>query len=183
MDERPRFLADEMLGTLVKWLRIMGYDTSYAKDMKDGEIAALAMREGRSLLTRDKALAKTVGCSGLYVVSDVIEEQVAQVARSLWADLRCVQYQVRFVQWGTKAHPPGRGAERGPCSLLRHDRPLLPLSRLLQALLGGHALEQDQGEDEGLRALGELLSVEVLAQRPAGASIYDHHAANPLDAP
>jgi uncharacterized protein with PIN domain len=82
MGERPRFLADEMLGTLVKWLRIMGYDTSYAKDMKDEEIAALALREGRSLLTRDKALAKIVGCSGLYVISDVIEEQVAQVARA-----------------------------------------------------------------------------------------------------
>ncbi len=67
MDERPRFLADEMLGTLVKWLRIMGYDTLYAKDMKDGEIAAMARGEGRTLLTRDKALARTVAGTGLYI--------------------------------------------------------------------------------------------------------------------
>jgi uncharacterized protein with PIN domain len=80
MDERPRFLADEMLGTLAKWLRIMGYDTSYAKDMRDEDIKAMAIREGRVLLTRDKALAMAARGSGLYVDSDVIEEQVAQVA-------------------------------------------------------------------------------------------------------
>ncbi len=80
MDERHRFLADEMLGTLVKWLRIMGYDTLYAKDKKDGEIAAMARGEGRTLLTRDKALARTMAGTGLYIISDVIEEQVAQVA-------------------------------------------------------------------------------------------------------
>jgi hypothetical protein len=86
MDERPRFLADEMLGTLVKWLRIMGYDTGYAKDMRDEDIKAMAVREGRALLTRDKALARAAGGSGLYVDSDVIEEQVAQVAKAYGLD-------------------------------------------------------------------------------------------------
>jgi uncharacterized protein with PIN domain len=79
MTDRPRFHVDEMLGTLSKWLRIMGYDTVYAKDRTDIEIAASAEREGRALLTRDKMLARMVGGSGLYIVSDVIEEQVAQV--------------------------------------------------------------------------------------------------------
>jgi uncharacterized protein with PIN domain len=79
MADRPRFHVDEMLGTLAKWLRIMGYDTVYDRDRTDGEIAASAEREGRALLTRDKMLARKVGGSGLYIVSDVLEEQVAQV--------------------------------------------------------------------------------------------------------
>ena len=29
---RPKFAVDEMLGTLARWLRIMGYDAVYEKD-------------------------------------------------------------------------------------------------------------------------------------------------------
>ncbi len=114
MDERPRFLADEMLGTLVKWLRIMGYDTLYAKDMKDGEIAALAKREGRSLLTRDKALAKTVGGSGLYVISDVIEEQVAQVARGYGLNFDASYTRCALCNGALKSIPPDEARNEVP---------------------------------------------------------------------
>jgi uncharacterized protein with PIN domain len=82
MAERARFQVDEMLGTLAKWLRIMGYDTTYDKDRTDGEIAASAKRDDRALLTRDKMLARMVGKAGLYIVSDVIEEQVSQVVEA-----------------------------------------------------------------------------------------------------
>ena len=114
MDERPRFLADEMLGTLVKWLRIIGYDTLYAKDMQDGEIAALAMREGRSLLTRDKALAKAVGGSGLYVISDVIEEQVAQVARGYGLIFDASYTRCALCNGALKSIPPDEARNEAP---------------------------------------------------------------------
>lgn len=78
--ERPRFAADEMLGSLAKWLRIMGYDTTYCKGMQDSEIAAAANAERRHLLTRDKGLARRAADS-TYVASDVLEEQVAQVVQ------------------------------------------------------------------------------------------------------
>lgn len=58
---RPRFVADHMLGSLARWLRIMGYDTVYDRDMDDAEIARLARAEGRFVLTRDKELAKEPG--------------------------------------------------------------------------------------------------------------------------
>jgi len=32
----PSFLLDGMLGNLARWLRIMGYDSVYLKDEKDG---------------------------------------------------------------------------------------------------------------------------------------------------
>jgi uncharacterized protein with PIN domain len=82
MNDRHRFDADEMLGSLAKWLRILGYDTTYERDKKDDEIMDFARRESRSLLTRDKVLAKRMAGSSLYVESDVLDEQVGQVVRA-----------------------------------------------------------------------------------------------------
>lgn len=77
---RPRFLADEMLGTLARWLRIMGYDTEYARDLLDGEVLRLAAEEDRIVLTRDKQLAQRARGRGLLIESEVLEEQLEQVA-------------------------------------------------------------------------------------------------------
>lgn len=77
--ERPRFLADEMLGTLARWLRIMGYDTEYARDLLDNEVLELARAGGRIVLTRDRQLAGRAGNGGLFIASDVLDEQLEQV--------------------------------------------------------------------------------------------------------
>ena len=87
MTERPRFLADEMLGSLARWLRIMGYDTEYVKDLDDTSILKEARAECRILLTRDRQLAERAGEGGLLVLSDDLEEQMAQVAE---------RYRLRF---------------------------------------------------------------------------------------
>ena len=79
----PRFLADEMLGTLARWLRMMGYDTVYARDLLDREVLRMARAEGRVLLTRDRQLAERAEDRGLLVTSDVLEEQLKQVIAAL----------------------------------------------------------------------------------------------------
>ena len=57
-----RWLVDEMLGRLARYLRFLGYDTEYVKGIPDEAIAAQAQRERRRLITRDRALAaKTRG--------------------------------------------------------------------------------------------------------------------------
>ena len=53
------FLVDRMLGRLVAWLRIFGYDTKSALDLKlssneDTLLIEMAKSEGRILLSRDK---------------------------------------------------------------------------------------------------------------------------------
>jgi uncharacterized protein with PIN domain len=68
-----------MLGTLARWLRIMGYDASYEKDREDDEIIAAAIPQGRIVLTRDRELATRMGGMGLYICSDRLEEQLRQV--------------------------------------------------------------------------------------------------------
>jgi len=80
MPRGPRFLADEMLGSLARWLRIMGYDTAYARDVTDWEVLSRARVEGRMILTRDHQLAERAGEQGLLVESDALEDQLGQVS-------------------------------------------------------------------------------------------------------
>ncbi len=74
----PRFIADHMLGSLARWLRMMGYDTVYDKKLDDPSISGLARAEGRFVLTRDKELAKEPGA--LLVENDDLDSQLKAVA-------------------------------------------------------------------------------------------------------
>ena len=81
-----KFLCDHMLGSLAKWLRLLGYDTAYPEPMGDIELGARAQHEGRILLTRDRELARRV-LGGYRVESDDLEEQLLDVARRFRLDL------------------------------------------------------------------------------------------------
>jgi len=71
-------MCDEMLGSLAKWLRILGYDTKYVRDMKDDEISKISLDEGRILITRDKLLHKKTPNS-IYVENNGLEEQIKKI--------------------------------------------------------------------------------------------------------
>lgn len=74
-----KFVCDHMLGSLAKWLRLLGHDTLYPGPLDDVELGAMAQHEGRVLLTRDRELADRV--RGAYRVrSDDLEEQLLDVA-------------------------------------------------------------------------------------------------------
>lgn len=53
-----RFVADVHLGGLARLLRMAGFDTLYHHALTDAEIAELADRQGRVVLTRDRELLK-----------------------------------------------------------------------------------------------------------------------------
>lgn len=74
----PKFVADHMLGSLARWLRMMGYDTVYDKNIDDGEIAKLARAESRFILTRDRELAKEAGA--LLLEEEDLDSQLRSVA-------------------------------------------------------------------------------------------------------
>jgi uncharacterized protein with PIN domain len=76
-----------MLGRLAKWLRLMGFDTLYAENRSDYEIAALARAEGRVVLTRDREMTRRRGIRCLFIDSQVLEDQLAQVLNELNASL------------------------------------------------------------------------------------------------
>ena len=76
---KPRFLCDAMLGSLARWLRLCGYDTLYlGTEPEDAELARLADREDRWLLTRDCELA-ALGPRTQMVRATDLEGQLAEV--------------------------------------------------------------------------------------------------------
>ncbi len=78
--KEPAFLADEMLGRLARWLRILGYDTGYAHGMNDEEILEQAELQGRIILTRDTLLIRRRRCPNyIFIKSDHWREQLQQV--------------------------------------------------------------------------------------------------------
>lgn len=52
----PRFVLDVHLGRLARYLRLLGFDSSYTNDSTDDELLALSRSENRILLTRDIGL-------------------------------------------------------------------------------------------------------------------------------
>lgn len=64
----PRFVADAHLGALARLLRMAGFDTLYDNHYDDSEIEAIAVDQGRIVLTRDRELLKRRGIShGCYI--------------------------------------------------------------------------------------------------------------------
>jgi len=55
----PRFVADVMLGSLSRWLRLFGFDTLYSNDFDDRELIKISIQDDRILLTRDHSLARS----------------------------------------------------------------------------------------------------------------------------
>jgi len=67
-----------MLGSLARWLRMMGYDTVYDKGLDDPGIANLAKAENRFILTRDKELGKEAG--SLLLENEDLDAQLGATA-------------------------------------------------------------------------------------------------------
>ena len=52
----PRFAADAHLGRLARYLRFCGFDTLWENGWDDADLVAVAARDARVVLTRDRAL-------------------------------------------------------------------------------------------------------------------------------
>ncbi len=65
-----KFIADSMLGRLVKWLRLLGYDTLYYPRIEDSALLRIAREENRVLLTRDSHLVKVRGLQQFLLLKE-----------------------------------------------------------------------------------------------------------------
>jgi uncharacterized protein with PIN domain len=72
-----------MLGTLAKWLRILGYDALFDPVLDDHRLVRIARAENRVLLTRDRDLARRRGVRALLIVSEHLDDQIRQVHRDM----------------------------------------------------------------------------------------------------
>jgi len=98
-----RFIVDCMLGKLAKWLKILGFDALYFSKIEDGDLMALAQKEGRVLLSRDNGLiGKSCNIKTLFIESEDWNTQVEQVLNEfeLWDDVspysRCIECNVEL---------------------------------------------------------------------------------------
>ncbi|MGI0055051.1 MAG: Mut7-C RNAse domain-containing protein [Thermoplasmata archaeon] len=82
MTDEPRWIVDEMLGRLARYLRFLGYDTEYATGRADEEISAIAHAQGRTLLTRDRLLGRQVP-GAIALASDRLGPQLLELRRAL----------------------------------------------------------------------------------------------------
>jgi uncharacterized protein len=81
----PKFITDRMLGTLTRYLRFMGYDTTSANGLVEGDpkedtiLLEIAKQEHRLLLTKDAELARRGNADAFLIRSDDVMDQVQQL--------------------------------------------------------------------------------------------------------
>lgn len=78
-DPEPRFLLDGMLGSLARWLRLLGYDAIYLRDLPDNDILSMLPGDRRILLTRDRQLAARAGDRALFMADAQPDAQLEMV--------------------------------------------------------------------------------------------------------
>ncbi len=88
MSDNIKFIADNNVGKLARWLRMVGYDTKLFNGADDGEMVNTAQVEGRIVLTRDTGIMNrrviTRGqVQGILIVSDKLDKQIRQVVQIL----------------------------------------------------------------------------------------------------
>jgi uncharacterized protein with PIN domain len=131
-----RFLCDEMLKGLGRWLRAAGYDTAIAADgLADRDLARRARAEDRILLTRDRRLAETAGRDARVVLlgGDGIETAARALKETLGIDWQYAPFTRCLVDnTPLAAAPPARMTEM-PAAAQETGGPftLCPLCRRL----------------------------------------------------
>ena len=79
-----RFICDEQLGRLAKWLRLQGFDTLFECPIPDSKLIRLAQSEGRILLTRDRDLsAKTLWEAVVPIEATDYTQQLKELRKKL----------------------------------------------------------------------------------------------------
>jgi len=86
-----KFIVDNNVGKLAKWLRMMGYDTLFFNGSNDAHMIATALADERVVLTRDTRVMKrrliTSGqLKAVLIKSDEPERQMRQVMERLNLD-------------------------------------------------------------------------------------------------
>lgn len=83
-----KFIADNNVSKLARWLRLIGYDTLLFREKDDGQMIKIALSENRVILTKDTQFIKrrlvTNGTlRTIHITQDDPKLQVQEVVRTL----------------------------------------------------------------------------------------------------
>ena len=86
-----RFVADNNVGKLARWLRLMGYDTLLFRQKDDAQMIKVALSENRMILTKDAEFMKRrLVTSGtlktIHIEQDDPRLQVQEVVKTFGLD-------------------------------------------------------------------------------------------------
>ena len=86
-----KFIVDNNVGKLAKWLRIMGYDALLVSEEDDSRMVKIALAENRVILTKDsQVMRRRLVTSGrlkaVLIKDDDIRAQLKQVVAALNLD-------------------------------------------------------------------------------------------------
>jgi uncharacterized protein with PIN domain len=83
--DENRFICDRMMGTVCRYLRLLGYDTLDANDLpkgnrrEDTDLLNIAREQNRIILTRDAELSRRDPQFVRYLKSDTFDDQIRQL--------------------------------------------------------------------------------------------------------
>ena len=119
----PMFIADAALGRLATWLRLLGYDTLYARDASVPSSSDSRRAEGRILLTRNTRLVRRRDLPPHVLVAERrLPRTAAPGRRRLRARRRRPRSWSRCSRCNTpleRIEPRRRGASRATCARRR----------------------------------------------------------------
>ncbi len=86
-----KFIVDNNVGKLAKWLRIMGYDALLFTEEDDGKMVKLALAQNRIILTKDtqimrRRLVTSGRLKAILIEDDDSKTQLQQVVEDLDLD-------------------------------------------------------------------------------------------------
>jgi uncharacterized protein with PIN domain len=86
-----KFIADNNVGKLARWLRLMGYDTILLKQKDDDQMIKIALSEHRLILTKDtQFMRRRLVTSGTLKTAHIKQDdprlQVQELVRTLGLD-------------------------------------------------------------------------------------------------
>ena len=84
--EKPasvRLIVDFMCGKLARWLRVLGVDAEYYGEGESTELLKRALREERTVVTRNTRIPSAQNVEVLLLKSEIPEEQIVQVIKDL----------------------------------------------------------------------------------------------------
>jgi len=79
MSNKPKFLADAMLGNIARKLRLIGFDCKYYATIKDEQLLSIAENENRVLITRDHEISNICKKQNIVTIDLLGTDEMSQI--------------------------------------------------------------------------------------------------------